>query len=174
MLHREGTKTIFISLLILALPYILLTQLEAPHWAVTAYLVAGLVLLGLVLQFFRNPTRRTVAELGDVIAPADGTVVVIEDVEEPEYFKGKRKQISIFMSPLNVHVNRAPVSGRTVFTRFQGQAQANKHFYVAPERARQSRPGKRSHRLYPVPQGQVLGGLAPQVKYRERAQHLGF
>jgi phosphatidylserine decarboxylase len=72
----------------------------------------------LVLQFFRNPTRRTVAELGDVIAPADGTVVVIEDVEEPEYFKGKRKQISIFMSPLNVHVNRAPVSGRTVFTRY--------------------------------------------------------
>ena len=84
MLHREGTKTIFVSLLILALPYILLTQLEAPDWAVTAYLVAGLVLLGLVLQFFRNPTRRTVAELGDVIAPADGTVVVIEDVEEPE------------------------------------------------------------------------------------------
>ncbi len=61
MLHREGTKTIFISLLILAIPYVLLTQLEAPNWAVTAYLVAGLVLLRLVLHFFRNPTRRTVA-----------------------------------------------------------------------------------------------------------------
>lgn len=60
MLHREGTKTIFVSLLILALPYILLTQLEAPDWAVTAYLVAGLVLLGLVLQFFRNPDRKSV------------------------------------------------------------------------------------------------------------------
>jgi len=55
---------------------------------------------------------------GDVIAPADGTVVVIEEAEEPEYFKGKRKQISIFMSPLNVHVNRAPVSGKTVFAKY--------------------------------------------------------
>lgn len=118
MLHREGTKTIFVSLLILAVPYVLLTQLGAPEWAVSGYLVLALILLGLVLQFFRNPTRTTVAEAGDVIAPADGTVVVIEEAEEPEYFQGKRKQISIFMSPLNVHVNRAPVSGRTVFAKY--------------------------------------------------------
>jgi len=110
MLHREGTKTIFVSLLILALPYVLLTQLGAPEWAVSAYLAVGLVLLGLVLQFFRNPTRTTVAQAGDVIAPADGTVVVIEEAQESEYFNGTRKQISIFMSPLNVHVNRAPVA----------------------------------------------------------------
>ena len=78
MLHREGTKTIFVSLLILALPYVLLTQLGAPEWAVSAYLAVGLVLLGLVLQFFRNPTRTTVAQAGDVIAPADGTVVELD------------------------------------------------------------------------------------------------
>jgi phosphatidylserine decarboxylase len=151
MLHREGTKTIFISLLILAIPYVLLTQLEAPHWAVTAYLVAGLVLLGLVLQFFRNPTRRTVAELGDVIAPADGTVVVIEDVEEPEYFKGKRKQISIFMSPLNVHVNRAPVSGRTVFTRY------HKGKYLVAWHPKSSTENERSTLVFETPNhGEVL------------------
>ncbi|MFZ9732188.1 MAG: phosphatidylserine decarboxylase family protein [Schleiferiaceae bacterium] len=118
MLHREGTKTIFVSLLILAVPYVALTQLGAADWAVSAYLVVALILLSLVLQFFRNPTRRTVAQVGDVIAPADGTVVVIEEAEEPEYFQGKRKQVSIFMSPLNVHVNRAPVSGRTVFAKY--------------------------------------------------------
>lgn len=118
MLHREGTKTIFVSLLILAVPYVLLTQLGAADWAVSAYLALALVLLGLVLQFFRNPTRTTVAEAGDVIAPADGTVVVIEEAEEPEYFQGKRKQISIFMSPVNVHVNRAPVSGKVLYYKY--------------------------------------------------------
>lgn len=65
----------------------------------------------IILQFFRSPKRNTPINPKHVIAPADGKVVVIEDVEEPEYFNGLRKQISIFMSPINVHVNRNPVSG---------------------------------------------------------------
>ena len=65
----------------------------------------------IILQFFRSPKRTTLINSKHVIAPADGKVVVIEDVEEPEYFQGVRKQISIFMSPVNVHVNRNPVSG---------------------------------------------------------------
>jgi phosphatidylserine decarboxylase len=72
----------------------------------------------LVVQFFRNPTRSTVVNPMHVIAPADGKMVIIEDVEEPEYFKGKRLQLSIFMSPLNVHVNRNPVTGTVKFFKY--------------------------------------------------------
>lgn len=163
MLHREGTKTIFISLVILAIPYVLLTQLGAPDWAVTGYLVVGLILLGLVLQFFRNPTRTTNAQAGDVIAPADGTVVVIEEVEEPEYFKGKRKQISIFMSPLNVHVNRAPVSGRTVFAKY------HKGKYLVAWHPKSSTENERTTLVFSTPNHgevmirQIAGAVARRI-----------
>jgi phosphatidylserine decarboxylase len=72
----------------------------------------------LVVQFFRNPSRNTPQGEGLIIAPADGKVVVIEEVEEPEYFKDKRKQVSIFMSPVNVHVNRAPVTGKVLYYKY--------------------------------------------------------
>ncbi len=163
MLHREGTKTIFISLVILAIPYVLLTQLGAPDWAVTGYLVLGLILLGLVLQFFRNPTRTTNAQAGDVIAPADGTVVVIEEAEEPEYFKGKRKQISIFMSPLNVHVNRAPVSGRTVFAKY------HKGKYLVAWHPKSSTENERTTLVFSTPNHgevmirQIAGAVARRI-----------
>jgi len=163
MLHREGTKTIFISLVILAIPYVLLTQLGAPDWAVTGYLIVGLILLGLVLQFFRNPTRTTNAQAGDVIAPADGTVVVIEEAEEPEYFKGKRKQISIFMSPLNVHVNRAPVSGRTVFAKY------HKGKYLVAWHPKSSSENERTTLVFSTPNHgevmirQIAGAVARRI-----------
>lgn len=78
-----------------------------------SWLIYGLllVILGLFLQFFRNPARHTVLQDNGIIAPADGQVVIIDKVFEPEYFQGERLQISIFMSPFNVHVNRNPVSG---------------------------------------------------------------
>jgi phosphatidylserine decarboxylase len=77
-----------------------------------------LVFFVLVLQFFRDPKRNTLLNDDHIIAPADGKVVVIEDVEENEYFKEKRKQISIFMSPLNVHVTRYPVSGKVAYSKY--------------------------------------------------------
>jgi len=77
-----------------------------------------LIFFVLILQFFRDPKRNTVLDDQHVIAPADGKVVVIEEVEEKEYFKGKRRQISIFMSPLNVHVTRYPVSGKVVYSKY--------------------------------------------------------
>ena len=73
--------------------------------------LASFVLFILVVQFFRIPNRLLTTGETQVIAPADGTIVVIEETEEGEYFKARRRQISIFMSPLNVHVNRNPVSG---------------------------------------------------------------
>ncbi len=80
--------------------------------------IISLVLFGLVVQFFRIPTRQLTISDRQIIAPADGTVVVIEETEEPEYFKDRRRQISIFMSPLNVHVNRNPVSGVVNYFRY--------------------------------------------------------
>lgn len=79
--------------------------------AISLLAAASLVLFGLIVQFFRVPNRQLTLSDRQVIAPADGTVVVIEETDESEYFKARRRQISIFMSPLNVHVNRNPVSG---------------------------------------------------------------
>ena len=79
---------------------------------------AFVIMYLLVVQFFRVPSRNTVAETNDVISPCDGKVVVIEEVFESEYFKDQRIQISIFMSPLNVHVNYAPISGVVPYQKY--------------------------------------------------------
>ena len=81
-------------------------------------MIALLVFLLLILQFFRNPKRRTRLNELHVVSPVDGKVVVIEEVEEPEYFKDKRIQVSVFMSPINVHVTRYPIGGEVVFSKY--------------------------------------------------------
>lgn len=86
-------------------------------WNIIA-LVLTLGLLYIILQFFRNPARNTPENPEHVIAPADGKVVVIEEVNEPEYFKDKRIQVSIFMSPFNVHVNRYPINGTVEYAKY--------------------------------------------------------
>jgi phosphatidylserine decarboxylase len=112
MLHREGKATIFLSLVVLSALNGLVFWL-APNlaWLQNLILFGSVVLLVIVLQFFRNPNIQINANENFVLSPADGKVVVIEEVEEPEFFQGKRLQISVFMSPFNVHVNRHPVSG---------------------------------------------------------------
>ena len=111
MIHREGYTILITTFVVLAVIVYLVFRFS--DIARLRYLIvfATVVVFGLFAQFFRNPARNTVLNTNHVIAPADGKVVVIENVEEPEYFKGTRKQISIFMSPLNVHVNRNPISG---------------------------------------------------------------
>jgi len=77
-----------------------------------------LLLLVLILQFFRNPKRVANKNFDELLAPVDGKVVVIEEVEETEYFKDKRMQVSIFMSPTNVHVTRYPASGEIMYSKY--------------------------------------------------------
>ncbi len=77
---------------------------------VLGYLVAAFLII-VILQFFRSPSRNFIAKEGDIISPADGKVVVIEEVMETEYFNEKRLQVSVFMSPVNVHINRYPIGG---------------------------------------------------------------
>ncbi len=118
-LHREGTPTLLLSFALLCFILFPLWQWQPlPLWATTGItaLLAGVY--GVILWFFRVPARSAVHADRDVVSPCDGKVVVIEEVFEPEYFKDKRLQVSIFMSPLNVHINYHPISGTTTFYRY--------------------------------------------------------
>ena len=117
MFHKEGQKIIFISLILVGGLFLLIDFIEIP-WLIKTLQIGLLVFFILILQFFRNPKRHTQHNDTHVIAPVDGKVVVIEEVEEPEYFKDKRLQVSIFMSPINVHVTRYPVGGKVVFSKY--------------------------------------------------------
>ena len=118
MFHKEGFKIILIAALIMVSGLLLIDNFISIYWLQKSLMIILLVFFVLVLQFFRDPKRNTALDDQHVIAPADGKVVVIEEVEEKEYFKGKRRQISIFMSPLNVHVTRYPVSGKVVYSKY--------------------------------------------------------
>jgi phosphatidylserine decarboxylase len=119
LIHREGYKIILITMLLLAgINIAVMSFLSDEHIVSKIVLSISLIFFILIVQFFRNPFRKTPINENHVIAPADGKVVVIEEVEEPEYFKDKRKQISIFMSPLNVHVNRNPVAGTVKYAKY--------------------------------------------------------
>jgi phosphatidylserine decarboxylase len=118
MFHKEGFKTILITGLIVVAGILITDHFVSNIWIQKPLMILFLLLFLLILQFFRDPNRKTALNDLHVIAPADGKVVVIEDVEEKEYFKGKRKQISIFMSPLNVHVTRYPVSGVVKYSKY--------------------------------------------------------
>ena len=118
MFHKEGFKTILITGLIVVAGILITDHFVSNFWIQKPLMILFLLLFLLILQFFRDPNRKTALNDLHVIAPADGKVVVIEDVEEKEYFKGKRKQISIFMSPLNVHVTRYPVSGVVKYSKY--------------------------------------------------------
>lgn len=116
-LHREGRKPLFIALLILAGINILLSFIGMYEWIEGVFVLASVVLYGFMVYFFRDPKRYTQAEPGQIIAPADGKIVAIQEVDEAEYFNDKRIQISIFMSPLNVHVNRYPIGGKVLYSK---------------------------------------------------------
>ncbi|RDC62735.1 phosphatidylserine decarboxylase family protein [Adhaeribacter pallidiroseus] len=111
-IHKEGRKILLFTFLGLLIVNLLIFRFNAPHETFNKIFVAiSVILFLLLLQFFRSPFRNLITHEDLVIAPADGKVVVIEDVHEPEFFKDTRKQISIFMSPINVHITRNPVSG---------------------------------------------------------------
>ena len=117
LIHKEGYRIILTTIIILiALNYAVSSF--AIEWLNTIFIIASLIFMFLILQFFRNPVRKVEASENEVVAPADGKVVVIEEVEETEYFKDKRLQVSIFMSPINVHVNRYPINGKVQYAKY--------------------------------------------------------
>ncbi len=118
MFHKEGFKIILITALIMVSGLLLIDNFIGIYWLQKSLMIILLVFFILVLQFFRDPKRNTILDDDHIIAPADGKVVVIEEVEEKEYFQGKRRQISIFMSPLNVHITRYPISGKVTYSKY--------------------------------------------------------
>ncbi len=118
MFHKEGFKIIIIATFIVGLGILAIDYLVELIWLNK---LLSLLLLGfyvLILQFFRNPKKHTIINDTHIIAPVDGKVVVIEEVFEKEYFKEKRIQVSIFMSPVNVHVTRYPIGGEVIYSKY--------------------------------------------------------
>ncbi|NSL89363.1 phosphatidylserine decarboxylase family protein [Chitinophaga solisilvae] len=118
-IHREGFATISLVFLVLALVngavFYWLGHLPALSWTI---LIVSVLFFLFIVSFFRVPARQYTTGDNLVISPCDGKVVVIEEVTEPEYFKDKRLQVSIFMSPANVHVNRNPMSGEVKLSQY--------------------------------------------------------
>jgi len=149
--------------------------------AIVLLTVASLVLFTLIVQFFRIPNRALTQHDTQVIAPADGTVVVIEETEETEYFKERRRQVSIFMSPLNVHVNLNPVSGVVRYFRyFPGK-------YLVAWHPKSSTENERTTIVIQANNGteilfrQIAGAVARRIRWYvkegqsvEQGQEMGF
>ena len=117
--HKEGIPSLIITLLFIAvinaIVHFLFPGNEIIKWLI--YLLSAFLLIT-ILQFFRSPNRTILVDENKIIAPADGKVVVIEEVVESEYFKDKRRQVSIFMSPINVHINRFPIAGLVKYVKY--------------------------------------------------------
>ncbi|MEM7186116.1 MAG: phosphatidylserine decarboxylase family protein [Bacteroidota bacterium] len=118
MFHKEGHKIIVITFMIVVALSLTVNHFVTIEWLRIVLLLTLVVFLVLILQFFRNPKRQYAPNDAHIVSPVDGKVVVIEEVYEPEYFKDKRLQISVFMSPLNVHVTRYPAGGEVVFSKY--------------------------------------------------------
>ena len=118
MFHKEGHKIIFATLVFIVASFLLIDSFIQIAWLQTFLEIILLIFFILILQFFRNPKRQTILNNSQVLAPVDGKVVVIEEVFEKEYFKEKLIQVSVFMSPLNVHVTRYPVGGNIAYSKY--------------------------------------------------------
>lgn len=118
MFHKEGFKIIIITLFIVIGLSIAVNTFVGHSTLRAGLLFLIFALLILVLQFFRNPKRKFELHPNRVLSPVDGKVVVIEEVFEKEYFKDKRLQVSVFMSPVNVHVTRYPVGGEVTYSKY--------------------------------------------------------
>jgi phosphatidylserine decarboxylase len=165
-IHREGHTVLFVLLIILfglnwALYYFYPDNALVQN---SAILVSILFYL-LILQFFRNPVFQITTNTKHVLAPADGKVVVIEETVEAEYLKDRRKQVSIFMSPVNVHVNRMPVSGKISFFKYHPGK------YLVAWHPKSSTENERTTVAVKMQDGveilfrQIAGALARRIKY---------
>lgn len=181
-IHREGRTLLFVLLLILC----------GLNWAVAYFfpgnsilqnvlIIASILFYLLILQFFRIPIFPVPKNEKHVLAPADGKVVVIEETEETEYLKGRRKQVSIFMSPVNVHINRMPVSGVISFFKYHpGKYLVAWHPKSSTENERTTVVVKRKDGVE-ILFRQIAGALARRIKcyiqpnqFLEQGDEFGF
>lgn len=165
-LHKEGTASIILALLFGALVNFC-TYYFAPNtaWLHVFGIILSAFILIVILQFFRKPLFDITPNDSILLAPADGKVVVIEEVEEPEFFKDKRIQVSIFMSPFNVHINRNPVSGTVKYAKY------HPGLYLVAWHPKSSTDNERTTVVYERANGmqvlmrQIAGALARRIVY---------
>lgn len=164
--HREGRLTISMCILFVLVVNIGMWMID-PSFGIANIigLVLTLGLLYIILQFFRNPPRISKNTPNSIVSPADGKVVVIEEVEEPEYFKDKRIQISVFMSPFNVHANRYPIAGTVEYAKY------HPGLYLVAWHPKSSTENERTSIVVKDEQGrevlfrQIAGALAKRIVY---------
>jgi phosphatidylserine decarboxylase len=163
-IHKEGYKSILISAILFAVINLASFYLISGYMAWLSWLIfiATLVLFLFIISFFRVPRRELMLGSNLVIAPADGKVVVIEEVYDEEYFKDKRLQVSIFMSPANVHVNRNPITGEVVYNQY------HKGKYLVAWHPKSSTENERHSVVIRHPKAEVLvkqiaGALAKRI-----------
>ncbi|SDZ75930.1 phosphatidylserine decarboxylase [Arachidicoccus rhizosphaerae] len=164
-IHKEGTASIVLAAIVVAVASLIANYFLMPvyGWIYLIILVILIILFLFIVSFFRIPERNMSYGEHKIIAPADGKVVVIEEAEDPEYFKGKRLQISIFMSPANVHVNRYPIDGEVVYNQYhKGKYLVAWHPKSSTDNERHSivikRPGKGE-----ILVKQIAGALARRI-----------
>ena len=181
-IHKEGRTLLFVLLIVLfALNWALAYFLPGAQGIQNIAIIASLLFYLIILQFFRNPVFAILKNEKHVLAPADGKVVVIEEALEPEYLKSRRKQVSIFMSPINVHVNRMPVGGSISYFKYH----AGK--YLVAWHPKSSTENERTTVVAKMKNGtevlfrQIAGALARRIKCYakeglslEQGQEFGF
>ncbi|WP_394775276.1 phosphatidylserine decarboxylase family protein [Flavobacterium sp.] len=118
MFHKEGGPSILLGTVFAVAVLLIADKFIDITWLRMLVQIAGVVILIIILQFFRNPKRIAIRSIDQILAPVDGKVVVIEEVYEGEFFKDKRLQVSIFMSPINVHVTRYAMDGIIKFSKY--------------------------------------------------------
>jgi phosphatidylserine decarboxylase len=180
MLHKEGKATILITLIgLFALNFAIgFTEI---NWLINSILFLSVVFLIIILQFFRNPTVTVTQNENQVICPADGKVVVIEEVMETEYYNEKRIQVSVFMSPFNVHVNRNPIGGIVKYFKY------HKGLYLVAWHPKSSTENERTTTVIEKADGvsvlfrQIAGALAKRIVWyvkegqqAEQGAEMGF
>lgn len=118
MLHKEGHKIVMITIAVVVIAIMSIDYFVSASWLRTSLMLVVIAFFLIILQFFRNPKRIGTLHDHHALSPVDGKVVVIEEVFEKEFFNDKRLQVSIFMSPINVHVTRYPIGGKVIFSKY--------------------------------------------------------
>ncbi|QJP34448.1 phosphatidylserine decarboxylase family protein [Nonlabens sp. Ci31] len=171
MFHKEGNQSIFIAFVITIIIMSAIWLIAIPQMLQISLSAITIILLLIILQFFRNPKRNVTLSDSTVISPVDGKVVVIEKVIDKEYFKGERLMISVFMSPINVHVTRYPISGKVAYSKYHpGKYLVAWHPKASEENERTTVVINHKNKIQ-VMYRQIAGALAKRiVNYAEENQ----
>lgn len=181
-IHKEGRTLLFVLLIVLfGLNWLIASFFPESELVQQIVMGASIVFYLIILQFFRSPVFNIVKNDKQILAPADGKVVVIEETDEPEYLKSRRRQISIFMSPVNVHVNRMPVGGTISYFKYHPGK------YLVAWHPKSSTENERTTVVARMKDGtqvlfrQIAGALARRIKWYvkegdllDQGQEFGF